>query len=70
MATREGFAEIDHYTAADLTIVTDYLRRGRDLYERHLARIRSRPGKPASRSGRDRGRSPDRARKEGWTLVF
>jgi DNA-binding MarR family transcriptional regulator len=36
----EGFAGIEHYSTADLTAVLDYLRRGRNLYERHLSRLR------------------------------
>jgi DNA-binding MarR family transcriptional regulator len=36
----EGFADIAHYTAAELDIIRDFLRRGRELHERHLARVR------------------------------
>jgi DNA-binding MarR family transcriptional regulator len=36
----EGFQGIEHYPASDLAAVLDYLRRGRELYERHIARIR------------------------------
>jgi DNA-binding MarR family transcriptional regulator len=45
----EGLQGIAHYTAADLALVTDFLRRGRQLYERHLARVRGLP--PARRHG-------------------
>jgi DNA-binding MarR family transcriptional regulator len=38
----EGIARIGHYTAAELEIATDFVRRGRELYERHLARLRAR----------------------------
>ena len=45
----EGFDDIAHYTAAELTLITDFLRRGRELHERHLARVRDMsPGDPAS----------------------
>jgi DNA-binding MarR family transcriptional regulator len=36
----EGLANIAHYTAAELAIVHDFLRRGRQLHERHLDRVR------------------------------
>jgi DNA-binding MarR family transcriptional regulator len=36
----QGFADIAHYTTAELDIIRDFLRRGRELYERHLARVR------------------------------
>ncbi len=39
----EGFGDIAHYSAAELAVVSDYLRRGRQLYERHLARVRGMP---------------------------
>lgn len=39
----EGVAGLADYTAADLSLVIDFLRRGRELYERHLDRIRSLP---------------------------
>jgi DNA-binding MarR family transcriptional regulator len=38
---KEGFAGIEHYPEADLLAILDYLRRGSDLYQRHLARIRA-----------------------------
>lgn len=40
---REGLAGIAHYTAADLEVVIDFLRRGRELHERHLARVKRLP---------------------------
>jgi DNA-binding MarR family transcriptional regulator len=42
----EGFDDIAHYTAAELTLITDFLRRGRALHERHLARVRDMSGQP------------------------
>jgi DNA-binding MarR family transcriptional regulator len=39
----EGFQAIAHYGAAELAVVSDYLRRGRKLYERHTTRVRSLP---------------------------
>jgi DNA-binding MarR family transcriptional regulator len=36
----EGLEAIAHYGAVELAVVSDYLRRGRMLHERHLARIR------------------------------
>lgn len=39
----EGLEGLAHYTAADLALVTDFLRRGRQLYERHLTRVRAMP---------------------------
>ena len=35
----DGFRSIEGFTSDDLTAVLDYLRRGRELYERHLARL-------------------------------
>jgi predicted DNA-binding transcriptional regulator YafY len=43
----EGFQAIAHYGAAELTVVGDYLRRGRQLHQRHLTRVRAMP--PAKR---------------------
>jgi DNA-binding MarR family transcriptional regulator len=43
----EGFEAIAHYTATELATVSDYLRRGRQLHQRHLTRVRAMP--PAKR---------------------
>jgi DNA-binding MarR family transcriptional regulator len=34
----EGFEGIAHYTATELAVVSDYLRRGRQLHQRHITR--------------------------------
>lgn len=39
----EGGAIVEGYTAAELDVLTDFLRRSRELYERHLARVRGKP---------------------------
>ncbi|MFF5208290.1 MarR family transcriptional regulator [Streptosporangium sp. NPDC000396] len=39
----EGDALMKDYTSADLELLAGFLRRNRELYERHLARARSRP---------------------------
>jgi DNA-binding MarR family transcriptional regulator len=41
--SEEGLAAIAHYSAAERAIVRDYLRRGRELYERRLTQLRDRP---------------------------
>jgi DNA-binding MarR family transcriptional regulator len=43
----EGFEAIAHYSAAELAIISDYLRRGRQLHQRHTTRVRAMP--PAKR---------------------
>jgi hypothetical protein len=43
----EGFEAIAHYSAAELAMISDYLRRGRQLHQRHLTRVRAMP--PAKR---------------------
>jgi DNA-binding MarR family transcriptional regulator len=43
----EGFEAIAHYSAAELAAVGDYLRRGRQLHQRHITRVRAMP--PARR---------------------
>lgn len=45
----EGARELAGYTARELEVVADFLRRTRRLYERHLARIREMP--PQGRTG-------------------
>jgi DNA-binding MarR family transcriptional regulator len=44
----EGFDGIAHYTAAELRVLRDFLRRGRQLHERHIARVRGMTGRPLS----------------------
>jgi DNA-binding MarR family transcriptional regulator len=39
----EGGRELARYTAAELELIIDYLRRGRALQEAHVARIRALP---------------------------
>ncbi len=47
----EGFDDIAGYTAAELDVVSEYLRRGRELHERHLNRVRRmRPAEPPGAS--------------------
>jgi DNA-binding MarR family transcriptional regulator len=43
----EGFQGIAHYSPAELAVVSDYLRRGQQLHQRHLTRLRAIP--PAKR---------------------
>ncbi len=43
----EGFEALAHYSAAELAVVGDYLRRGRQLHQRHITRVRAMP--PARR---------------------
>ena len=52
---QEGFQGIAQYSAAELAVVLDYLRRGRELYGRHLLRIRNMP--PPERHRRQRNGS-------------
>lgn len=39
----EGLEAIAHYSPAELSVVSDYLRRGRRLHQRHLTRVRAMP---------------------------
>jgi DNA-binding MarR family transcriptional regulator len=43
----EGFEGVAHYTATELAVISDYLRRGRQLHQRHITRVRAMP--PARR---------------------
>jgi DNA-binding MarR family transcriptional regulator len=45
---REGMARLDQYSDAELTLLRDFLRAGRELQLRHAARIRSEAGMPAA----------------------
>ncbi|HEY7122430.1 MAG TPA: MarR family transcriptional regulator [Ktedonobacterales bacterium] len=40
----EGLARLEQYSAAELILLRDFLRQGRELQMRHAARIRSRDG--------------------------
>ena len=40
--SEDGLAAIAHYSDAERAVVRDYLRRGRELYERQRARLRDR----------------------------
>lgn len=42
----EGDGILDDYTTEDLQLLAAYLRRSRDLYLRHLARVRDLPAAP------------------------
>ena len=39
----DGFELLDKYGAAELTLLTDFLTATRELYERHLTRVRATP---------------------------
>jgi DNA-binding MarR family transcriptional regulator len=43
----EGLEALARYSAAELAVVGDYLRRGRQLHQRHITRVRAMP--PAKR---------------------
>lgn len=45
----EGDREVNRYTAAELQLLLDFLRRGRELQERHLDRIRTLPPRQGTR---------------------
>jgi DNA-binding MarR family transcriptional regulator len=42
---QDGEAILDDYSAEELRLVTGFLRRSRELYERHLAQARARHGR-------------------------
>ncbi len=44
---REGMAQLEQYSDAELAFLRDFLRKGREMQMRHAARIRSRASAPA-----------------------
>ncbi|MFC4590194.1 MarR family winged helix-turn-helix transcriptional regulator [Sphaerisporangium corydalis] len=47
----EGTGFLSAYTVEELRLITGFLRRSRELYERHLTRVRDLPGTAPSRRG-------------------
>ncbi len=48
---REGMAQLEQYSDAELAFLRDFLRKGREMQTRHSARIRSRANTPPSGEG-------------------
>lgn len=48
---REGVAQLEQYSDAELAFLRDFLRKGREMQTRHAARIRSRANTPPSGEG-------------------